>query len=66
MKRSRSGLFGGVLAGIANSTGISVVLLRVLFVVFFWYRWFDPGNIKWCYGFNLFPVLDVYGLNFLL
>jgi phage shock protein PspC (stress-responsive transcriptional regulator) len=28
-------LFGGVLAGIANSTGISVVLLRVLFVVFF-------------------------------
>lgn len=35
MKRSRSGLFGGVLAGIANSTGISVVLLRVLFVVFF-------------------------------
>jgi len=35
MKRSRSGLFGGVPAGIANSTGISVVLLRVLFVVFF-------------------------------
>ena len=35
MKRSRSGMFGGVLAGIANSTGISVVLLRVLFVVFF-------------------------------
>lgn len=35
MKRSRSGLFGGVLAGIANSTGISVALLRVLFVVFF-------------------------------
>jgi phage shock protein PspC (stress-responsive transcriptional regulator) len=41
MKRSRSGLFGGVLAGIANSTGISVVLLRVLFVVFF----FGIGNL---------------------
>lgn len=28
-------MFGGVLAGIANSSGISVVLLRVLFLIAF-------------------------------
>ncbi len=28
-------MFGGVLAGIANSTGISVTLLRVLFIIVF-------------------------------
>jgi len=35
MKRSRNGMLGGVLAGIANSTGISVTLLRVLFIIVF-------------------------------
>jgi phage shock protein PspC (stress-responsive transcriptional regulator) len=35
MKRSRNGMVGGVLAGIANSTGISVTLLRVMFIIVF-------------------------------
>lgn len=35
MKRSSNGMLGGVLAGIANSTGISVTLLRVLFIIAF-------------------------------
>jgi phage shock protein PspC (stress-responsive transcriptional regulator) len=56
MKRIRNGLFGGVLAGIANSTGISVVLLRVLFIIIF----FGIGGIT--FGISSGAMILIYFL----
>jgi phage shock protein PspC (stress-responsive transcriptional regulator) len=56
MKRIRNGVFGGVLAGIANSTGISVVLLRVLFIITF----FGIGGIT--FGISSGAMILIYFL----
>jgi phage shock protein PspC (stress-responsive transcriptional regulator) len=56
MKRSGNGIFGGVLAGIAQSTGISVVFLRVLFIVAF----FGIGGIT--FGISSGAMILIYFL----
>jgi len=56
MKRSRNGMFGGVLAGLADSSGISVVLLRVLFIVAF----FGIGGIT--FGLSSGAMVLIYFL----
>jgi phage shock protein PspC (stress-responsive transcriptional regulator) len=56
MKRSRNGMFGGVLAGLANSLGIPVVLLRVLFIIAF----FGIGGIT--FGISSGAMVLIYFL----
>jgi len=59
MRKSPNGWLGGVLAGIAESTGVSVVLLRVLFIIAF----FGIGGIT--FGLSSGALALIYFLFWL-